>query len=341
MGGNALKNCYTRRYEKEEYENLKTEVVDLLKNSLYFYDIAIPQSYRNKKTFGDMDIVVRFNQETDLKSLIKQLFNSKELVSNGDCISFEYKEFQIDLIKEDTYFKTKLEYLNWNDVNNLIGRIAHKFGLKYGHQGLVYVIKNESGYRPKEILLSDNMKLILEFLGFDVDTYSFGFDNLIDIYNFVINSKFFNSEIFSFEDLNHINRVRNRKRPTYQGFIDYINEPQIKEYIDNKKQFQFNQDKSTYLNRLDLYFPQIKIYNFIDSYNKEIEVQDKIKDKFSGGKVAQLTGLTGQELGYFIAYFKKNFEENNNFDQWILATTVEEIEKSIKDSFITYNQTKL
>lgn len=47
------------------------------------------------------------------------------------------------MLKANEHFNTSLEYLNWNDLGNLIGRIAHKFGLKYGHKGLLYIIKND------------------------------------------------------------------------------------------------------------------------------------------------------------------------------------------------------
>ena len=53
MGGNALKNCFTRRFNKEEYNLLKEEVKNSLLNSENIYRVEIPYSYRdNHKNVG-------------------------------------------------------------------------------------------------------------------------------------------------------------------------------------------------------------------------------------------------------------------------------------------------
>lgn len=339
MGGNALKNCFTRRYQKDEYNLLCNEVLEILSKSEDIYKAVIPYAYRNKESFGDMDIVISFKKNLDLAAYIKKAFDSKEIKSNGDCLSFEYKEFQIDLIKENDHFKTTVEYLNWNDLGNIIGRVAHKFGLKYGHKGLLYIAKNDSGYNPKELLMSKNILEILEFLGFDYDKYTFGFDNINDIYDFVIESKFFNPQIFSFEEMNHINRVRNRKRITYQGFIDYI------ETIDSKNRefFEYNKNKSIYLARVDYYFPEADIFGFIENYKKEIEIKDKVKDKFNGQLIIDLTGLTDKILGEFISYFKNDYYKglgsDLDFDSWVLLQDKEEIKGIIYKAFLDFKTT--
>lgn len=339
MGGNALKNCFTRRYQKDEYNHLCNEVLEILLSSENIYKAVIPYSYRNKESFGDMDIVISFTQNFDLQTYIKKYFNSKEIKSNGDCLSFEYKEFQIDLIKENDHFKTSLEYLNWNDLGNIIGRVAHKFGLKYGHKGLLYIAKNDSGYNPKEILISENILDILEFLGFDYDRYTFGFNNINDIYDFVIESKFFNPQIFSFEEMNHINRVRNKKRITYQGFIDYIKTINFNE----KSFFEYSKDKSIYLPRVNYYFPEADIFGFIENYKKEIEIKEKVKDKFNGQLLIDLTGLTDKSLGEFINYFKNHYYKNNlsdnlDFDNWVLLQDKEEIKGVIYKCFLEFSK---
>ncbi|MFN8575367.1 MAG: hypothetical protein U0354_00785 [Candidatus Sericytochromatia bacterium] len=334
MGGNALKNCFTRRYQKDEYNDLSKEVINILKKSENILNINIPFSYRNKESFGDMDIVISFNKNFDIGNYIKKSFNPKQIVSNGDCISFEYKEFQIDLIKSNEHYYTNLEYLNWNDLGNIIGRVAHKFGLKYGHKGLAYIIKNESGYNPRELMLTENILDILDFLGFDYDRYTFGFDNVSDIYDFVIESKFFNPIIFSFEEMNHINRVRNKKRITYKGFLEYINTKDL----TNKTYFQYNSNKEIYLARINYYFPEAHIFDFIENYKNDIEKKEFIKSKFNGDLVSQITGLSDKNLGEFITYFKNKFyiehiSSDIAFDDWILDKDIDNIKISILNAF--------
>lgn len=304
MGGNALKNCETRRYLKDEYELLCKEVLAKLSNIPEISRKQIPFAYRYKQSFGDMDVVI-VHDCIDLRESIINEFNPKEIVSNGECLSFEYKDFQIDLIKSSIDdFKTSVEYYNWNDLGNLIGRIAHKFGLKYGHKGLSYIIKNDEGYKPRELIISKDIRKILDFLGFDFSTYTLGFDSLDDIYRYVRYSRFFNRDIFSFENMNHANRVRNKKRSTYQGFIDYLNgEPDaVKDLLD----FPFNKDKSVYLQRVEYYFPEVNIFGFIESYNEDLELDNKVREKYNGKIVMAYTGLEGEELGKFMEFYKNS-----------------------------------
>lgn len=338
MGGNALKNCYTRRYNKDEYQVLSNEIIEILSKSPDINKVKIPYSYRNKETFGDLDILISYNEKFDLTNYIKNTFNPKEMFSNGECLSFEYKEFQIDLIKANEHFNTSLEYLNWNDLGNLIGRIAHKFGLKYGHKGLLYIIKNDSGYNPKELTISTKAKDIIEFLGFDFDRYTFGFDTVNDIYDFVVKSKFFNPEIFSFEAMNHANRVRNKKRVTYQGFLDYLEKIELNK---DQKYFEYNKKKEVYLPRLNYYFPEANIFEFIDDYKKELAVRDFFRQKFNGEYVSNITGFKDKDLGKFIAYFKTIFwenikEDNISFEEWIIAKDQDEIKIHLENALKQY-----
>lgn len=344
MGGNALKNCETRRYKKDEYNDLVKEVIQKLNNIPEITKKQVPFSYRDKESFGDLDIVIVHNCY-DLKGSINKEFNPKEIVSNGDCLSFEYKEFQIDLIKSSIeHFNTTLEYLNWNDLGNIIGRVAHKFGLKYGHKGLSYIIKNESGYKPRELLISKDIRKILEFLGFNFSKYTLGFDTLNDIYRYVRYSEFFNSDIFSFEEMNHTNRVRNKKRSTYQGFIDYLNNQH--EVEKSFLKYYFNGNKSIYLDRINYYFPEVDIFGFIESYNKDLELDKKVKEKFNGEIVSKITGLQGKELGQFIAFYKNRFTTTDEyfgytFEFYIIESTSKQIENSILFYLNIYNKKTL
>lgn len=97
MGGNALKNCYTRRYSSNEYHNLKRQVLTKLihKNSFVILAKVIPV-YRNKESFGDMDILYSTIDNNPLTiEDVKHAFPfTKEIVRNTDCISFEHNELQ-------------------------------------------------------------------------------------------------------------------------------------------------------------------------------------------------------------------------------------------------------
>jgi DNA polymerase/3'-5' exonuclease PolX len=108
MGGNALKNTKTRRYDKDEYLLAANYVrhVLLMSNDSRIVDIAPIQSYQEKETFGDLDILYSTIDDLNITlDQIKKLFSPNEIIKNGDVISFDYKELQVDLIlsKKEVY----------------------------------------------------------------------------------------------------------------------------------------------------------------------------------------------------------------------------------------------
>lgn len=220
MGGNALKTCYTRRYSANEYNQLRYVITTKLIMCKFVQRAQTILSYRQKETFGDMDILYSTYDDVPLNIHdIKFLFPStKEVVRNSDIISFEHSEFQIDLIhiKKESY-DYAYSYFAWNDLGNLIGRIAHKFGLNHGHRGLTLPLRDGDNLFDEIVLTYDHDRA-LTFLGFDSNHFNNGFDSINQIYNYVITNKYFNPEIYKLENLNTIARTRDKKRPTYNGF---------------------------------------------------------------------------------------------------------------------------
>jgi hypothetical protein len=103
MGGNALKNCVTRRYQKQEYFDLVPTILNRTIQSDKVQSICLIESYRTKESFGDMDMVYCTYADKPLTiESVKSLFpESKEIVRNTNVISFEFNELQIDLIHVD------------------------------------------------------------------------------------------------------------------------------------------------------------------------------------------------------------------------------------------------
>jgi hypothetical protein len=104
MGGNALKNCTTRRYEADEYFALATEVREMLRDGFIHADgntrrVEVVKAYHSKDSFGDLDVIFESDHlPHNFAEHLKRLFNPKEMVPNGKVYSLEYKEFQIDLV---------------------------------------------------------------------------------------------------------------------------------------------------------------------------------------------------------------------------------------------------
>lgn len=334
MGGNVFET--NRRLLAKEYKELKFEVFrNLDKIFLYFIHYSEIPYYREKESFGDLDIVIGCHKPMDIIKKLCETFeiSSNKIFVNSNTVSFQYKDFQIDLIfsgEED--YQSSLNYFSWNDLGNLMGRIARKAGFKYGHKGLTYVLR-EGDWQFAEILVSKDQKLILEFLGYDFTRYSQGFDTVEEIYNFTCSSLYFNSDSFLMENLNHINRVRNRKRPVYKKFLEWLkNQDPI-----NIPEFQWSTErKEWFLDKAFRFFPGFSNKFYFES--NEFEKVKEFKQKFNGRLVQEITGLDGKELGSFVCYLKKKSIKFDDFQDWILSVEPRQIKEWIEYNFENWEE---
>lgn len=322
MGGNAIEN--TRRLQAEEYKALEKELVEKL-GTIYPELHPLPY-YRSKPDFGDMDIVVPKPklERKDFEVFLNTL-GSRQAVYNSDNISFEYKDFQIDLIfVEPEQVQSAIFYYAYNDLNNLVGRIAHKFGLKFGWDGLNYQIRTESGHRAESILLSRDPAAIYHYLGYDYSRWQQGFDSLEEIFSFVVSSPYFSAEIYDDENLNHINRTRNRKRKTYSAFLEWLTTQ------DNLPAYAFEKDKSIYLIRTHNAFDSADFLGQLRDYARRVREYDQRYAKFNGKLVQAWTQLEGKALGQIMQSFKNSQQE---FDSWLDQQTASETEAAFRNYF--------
>lgn len=300
MGGNALKNCSTRRYDKQEYFNLTRQVYDELYRCFGHSQFDFIKSYVNKESYGDMDILIN---SADLPAkwaeYVVATFNPKEYVKNGNVLSFDYKEFQIDLIvTHPDEYETSVNYFAYNDLGNLLGRLAQSMGLKLGHDGLSFVWKTDTQQYHKEVISTD-WGTICNVLGVSYSRYCEGFDELEDIFKFVTASPFFRKEIYLLENRNNYARTRDKKRKTYQEFLKYI-----EDYVPTMTQQMAAgfTDKELHLKRVFKKIPgfEVTYHRVHKQWLDDIEY----KNRFNGDLVRQWTGLDGKELGAFMQWFK-------------------------------------
>jgi hypothetical protein len=127
MGGRALKNVVTRRCDREEFDVISLELINILK--LRFNKVGVPMFYKNKPDFGDIDIVVSEDYSNEnMRDYINEMFKPNEIFHNGNCWSFDYKLIQIDvIITPNEHYDTTLFYMGGNDLGNFMGRIAQGF----------------------------------------------------------------------------------------------------------------------------------------------------------------------------------------------------------------------
>lgn len=276
MGGRALKTAHTRRYAADEYHRLVPQVVDMIPGRAE----VIP-AYATKSSFGDMDVIYS-NAPVD----VEPIFQPTEIVRNGPVTSFDYRELQIDLIySPNESYAYALNYYSWNDAGNLVGRIMHRMGLKHGHRGLTMPVR--VGTRQvAEISLTTDYASALSMIGLEP------LDNpqtLEDIFAWVATSRYFSPDIYLFENLNNVSRTRDKKRETYRRFLDWC-----KDYRGPA-----HTAPTDALSLVFDHFPESE-YLYDQSLARDSANQIR-KTKFNGLIVSELTGLTGVQLGIFMA----------------------------------------
>lgn len=322
MGGKAL-SVPTERKKTDEYLKIFDEVDTKFRE----FDIETHRvlAYHSKPDHGDLDILIRVDENYQnhckpLKEFVGLNFSPKEIVKNGSIVSFDYDDFQIDLIPTTTgIWETSKTFFDYDPTGNLMGKIAHRFGLKYGFSGLVYPFRNFNGRLSENITISKDNAKIFEFLGFDYNEYLCGFENLEEIFKYITNSKYFNSSIFYFENLRHIDKKRNRKRKTYNQFLEYVNERKYVDYIFK--------NKTEYVEEVDAFFPEAKLDERLGALKRINLENQKISKKFNGHIVMKLfPELKGKELGGFITRFR---EQKKDFRKWVLNGSEDEIKCEI------------
>jgi hypothetical protein len=298
MGGNIFGT--TRRYQADEYFKLVNEVCDVFAHTdAQWNQFEIIPAYREKESFGDMDIL--YSTTDDIPLCAKHfglMFDTDQVSRNSNVTSVAYKEFQIDFIHMgQENFNYSLAYHSWNDLGNLTGKLARYFGLKHGHAGLVLPMRDGDN-KFDEILLTLEHDKFLEFVGLDSDVFNSGFDNLQQIFEYVATSPYYNPEWYKLENISSVGRIRDRKRDTYRKFLEF-NKTQTGVYPDRIV------DKSDALERIFDFFPEA-LPEFAAKMG-ELALLKLAKEKFNGDLVSEITGFTDKDLGSFMKHLRKDF----------------------------------
>jgi hypothetical protein len=197
MGGNAIPKA--RRVPKEEYDAIIAHVVGT--GFLVESDEIIDQQGREvqRKTLIKGEIVKSYRHKEDFGDIVPIFahFRPKKCAVNGNVMSIAYDSIQIDFIRTPKeYIQTTLDYFAYNDLGNLLGKIARALGFKYGNKGLIYQYKDENKNVIEDIQVTANLEDILAVFGLDSERYKQGFDTMEDIFKFVASSEFFHPELY-------------------------------------------------------------------------------------------------------------------------------------------------
>jgi len=292
MGGKLFS---TKRLPKDEYESLRNEVSWILnKHNLKH---KVPESFHNKEDFGDLDIILEFPIISNDK-LVKMFgIDVEDININSTVVSFKYKDFQVDLCHfplED--FESAYNYYSHSDCSNIIGQLSrYATGYRFTHRGLTYPVKVKPEDMLGEIVVSKDMKMILEFLDLDFNQWIKGFDDAEQMFEWITKSKYFNPNCFKFENLNHENRTRNKKRKVYSEFVEYLNK-----YNDSNLYFYVpSENKQEHLFNGLLFFYETNgfwIKEAEQMISKRTMIQEGNK-KFNGLLIKEWTGVENALIG--------------------------------------------
>lgn len=300
MGGNLYSK---RRIDKAEYFDIWRDV----KSRLYDRpEAVIPKTFFGKETFGDLDVCLHLPVVS--KEFIRERFGVEEMTLNTSVLSFPFRDFQIDLChyRADD-LGTAVNYMAWGDLSNMIGVIAnYAMGFRYTHRGLTCPIKLKQEEPLGEILVSNDLTSILRFMNLNSMIYFKGFHDEEAAFRWIAESKYFNADFFKFENLNHQNRTRNRKRAMYGRFIEWCEEH---DFVNNHEP---TKNKTEHVWRAALEFG----FDWIQQAEPLIHdhaTTQWVAQTFNGSDIKSITGLDGKDLGTIIQKYKASVGDWNYF----------------------------
>lgn len=348
MGGNAIKKVPTVRLSRSRYHAYCEELEHALKSAFPGGDFRVIPAYGEKPDFGDLDMLYAFTDQSGYQAFHDQspeLLHAAQVVKNGDVMSMgvpisgdEY--FQVDFIRSNPCKIDFAEfYFGYNDLGNLMGRIARYLGLKLGHEGLFYVFRPEEkpDYVFREVLVSNDVDTVLGLLGFDPEGYHRNdFARLSDVFEFVMSSRYMMKEIFLAGNHNHITRKREKKRGTYKAFIEYL------ETLPDDAHtpiYRF-EEKSGLRNQMIYNIMQIDTFRraFLETERAYQRRQEFLR-RFDGKVVAEITGLSGVALGEFIQAFRNGMRKEA-FEGYVLSVDPHTLERDILSAYQVFTDAR-
>lgn len=329
MGGNALQ-AGSVRLAAARYHEVERALVQVLRERYPALRIEAIVAYADKADFGDLDMLIEDGEQYD-PALLAAALEATEVVPNGDVTSMGVRLpegiFQVDLIKiPPASFDFAARYFGYNDFGNLVGRVAHQFGAKFGHLGLLYQIRDpdNGGHMLAEVCITADFDTALTLLGYDAARYKASqFRTLDDIFRFVVSTPYANREIYQLDNRSHRARIRDAKRATYKAFLLWLDE----QPAGMVPSYPWSEDGAAHMERfLQAAFacaPDFKAC-YERTYADAARAK-KLKLKFNGALAAEVTGLSGKPLGELMTRVRNCFRDEREFEAFFLEASMESI----------------
>lgn len=321
MGGRAIAKLINQEEADRITLDQKNEYLD------FFSQVSglVPvREIECKTDFGDIDFIYSSCKDDGFfEELIKLKYDYNGKVKNGNITSFAVGHNQIDIIRmSESRRESALNYYNDNDKGNLIGVIFNRLGFIFGHTGLDLRLDFD------RLSLTNDFGRILSFLkypSYAIQKMQNGFKTYEEMFETVMLSPYFDSRYYEFENLNNENRTRNKKRKTYQMFVEYLQD-------HPKKSLSFTKEKMMYDSLI--LFEKEKDYLMLLKKQEDNKLN---RELFNGDLVNSITGLVREDLGKFIQFIKI---EEPFMTQHAYYYSTEEITEKITKTYQKFKDTK-
>jgi len=326
MGGNALKELGFKRIGLEEFNSVKSCVLEKL--PAFCEKAEVPKYIEDKSDFGDLDVLGVLKPNINPREKIIEIFNPTLIKQNGNIYSFDVKNLQIDLIlTTGKNWGCYYSFLSFGDLGMCLGRISRLYSLKYGIDGLSLPVRNVvDNHIIATIDISKDIRKILRFFGYNVSVWENGFKTEKELCDFIFSSPKIHQGFLNKDSENCTHRKRDRKRSAYKRIYEWFQE--------NKDRFPTPQPEKPFLeqlNEVDAYFPESCVKEKYELVIEEIKKTELAREKFSGDYISRLLGIKGKELGLVIEAWSKKFKSKQEKIDYILKTDILILEKEVKD----------
>jgi len=331
MGGNLLKKWALP--DKRLPNNLYHELGERLSSAVAEY--APDRKFRPLRHFaakqdhGDFDglLETKSGDSYNWIEFLGKLAGFKPH-KNGATISVPIDGFQCDFnLAPSSSYECSYNYHSW-ETGMLLGVTARRSGLQYASAGLFlmlplsYFDDNLPDHEFKNILITTDTEVIFNILGFDYERFAKGFDSREDMYEWVAQSRYFIGNYFEYTELNHQNKTRNAKRPTYAAFLEWAKSRRDKEQAPSKDAMRA---------KIIAEFPHVSVE--MDKHHAQLLKDAERRAKFNGNLIAELKNIAGAELGRFIVAFKKSV--GVDFEAWLDVNSAESVKTALEKFSLT------
>ena len=320
MGGNLFK---LGRLPRARYLEIENEVRTYLDQKLGD-GYRIPRYYGDKPDFGDLDIIVCHDfmdapWDQVRMDIVREL-GIERYQATGPVFSTVYREFQVDYFcKGADDFIATYNFLCFNDLGNLLGKMFRRFNLKYGERGLFYVYRGQDSNYKRDILLTRDYRRIFDFLSLDPGPWEAGFADLPSMFRWVIGSPYFS--VAPYVERAPTTNRRLRLRKTMREFVAFLEREGI------TTTYPYHEDRRRYIPTIAAAFPEVELERILAEEDEEGRRRGLLREKFNGHVVrALIPGLDGKELGAFIREIKS---AHPDFEDRMLAASTAEVEALI------------